>query len=103
MLARYGGSLGKVFIAEDGAYNVAMAKVIIKSKGLIFKDYAYYYYLSNLYQRKLTEISRTAQAGFNAGDFEGLFFPLPPYNEQKRIVDAINKAFTTLDRIMGNL
>ena len=67
LLARYGGSLGKVFIAEDGAYNVAMAKVIIKSKGLIFKDYAYYYYLSNLYQRKLTEISRTAQAGFNAG------------------------------------
>lgn len=70
---------------------------------MIFKDYAYYYYLSNLYQRKLTEISRTAQAGFNAGDFEDLFFPLPPYNEQKRIVDAINKAFTTLDRIMGNL
>ena len=103
LLARYGGSLGKVFIAEDGAYNVAMAKVIIKSKGLIFKDYAYYYYLSNLYQRKLTEISRTAQAGFNAGDFEDLFFPLPPYNEQKRIVDAINKAFTTLDRIMVNL
>ncbi len=103
LLARYGGSLGKVFIAEDGAYNVAMAKVIIKSKGLIFKNYAYYYYLSNLYQRKLTEISRTAQAGFNAGDFEDLFFPLPPYNEQKRIVDAINKAFTTLDRIMVNL
>ena len=73
LLARYGGSLGKVFIAEDGAYNVAMAKVIIKSKGLIFKNYAYYYYLSNLYQRKLTEISRTAQAGFNAGDFEDLF------------------------------
>ena len=103
LLARYGGSLGKVFIAEDGAYNVAMTKVIIKSKSLIFKDYAYYYYLSNLYQRKLTEISRTAQAGFNAGDFEDLFFPLPPYNEQKRIVDAINKAFTTLDRIMENL
>ena len=103
LLARYGGSLGKVFIAEDGAYNVAMAKVIIKSKGLIFKNYAYYYYLSNLYQRKLIEISRTAQAGFNAGDFEDLFFPLPPYNEQKRIVDAINKAFTTLDRIMVNL
>lgn len=103
LLARYGGSLGKVFIAEDGAYNVAMAKVIIKSKGLIFKNYAYYYYLSNLYQRKLTEISRTAQAGFNAGDFEDLFFSLPPYNEQKRIVDAINKAFTTLDRIMVNL
>lgn len=103
LLARYGGSLGKVFIAEDGAYNVAMAKVIIKNENMIFKDYAYYYYLSNLYQRKLTEISRTAQAGFNAGDFEDLFFPLPPYKEQQRIVNAINKAFTTLDRILESL
>ena len=30
LLARYGGSLGKVFHAEQGAYNVAMAKVIFK-------------------------------------------------------------------------
>ena len=28
LLARYGASLGKVFWAEEGAYNVAMAKVI---------------------------------------------------------------------------
>ena len=28
LLARYGASLGKVFWAEDGAYNVAMARVI---------------------------------------------------------------------------
>ena len=27
LLARYGASVGKVFFAEDGAYNVAMAKV----------------------------------------------------------------------------
>lgn len=30
LLARYGASLGKVFIAEDGGYNVALAKVIPK-------------------------------------------------------------------------
>lgn len=28
LLARYGASVGKVFFAEKGAYNVAMAKVI---------------------------------------------------------------------------
>ena len=32
LLARYGGSLGKVFHAQKGAYNVAMAKVIFKDK-----------------------------------------------------------------------
>ena len=35
LLARYGGSLGKVFHAEQGAYNVAMAKVIFKFENLI--------------------------------------------------------------------
>ena len=103
LLARYGGSLGKVFHAERGAYNVAMAKVIFKYPNVIFKDFAYYYYLSDLYQGRLKEISRTAQAGFNSSDFNEMLFPLPPYEEQKRIVNAINKTFTILDRIMEYL
>lgn len=103
LLARYGGSLGKVFHAEKGAYNVAMAKVIFKYKDLINKEYAYFYYLSDLYQGRLKEISRTAQAGFNSSDFNEMYFPLPPYKEQQRIVNAIDKAFTTLDAIIENL
>ena len=103
LLARYGGSLGKVFHAEKGAYNVAMAKVIFKDKDLINKEYAYFYYLSDLYQGRLKEISRTAQAGFNSSDFNEMYFPLPPYEEQQRIVNAINEAFTTLDEIVANL
>ena len=103
LLARYGGSLGKVFHAQKGAYNVAMAKVIFKDKDLINKEYAYFYYLSDLYQGRLKEISRTAQAGFNSSDFNEMYFPLPPYEEQQRIVNAINKAFTTLDAIAKNL
>ena len=103
LLARYGGSLGKVFHAEKGAYNVAMAKVIFKDKDLINKEYAYFYYLSDLYQGRLKEISRTAQAGFNSSDFNEMYFPLPPYEEQQRIVNAINKAFTTLNAIAENL
>lgn len=103
LLARYGGSLGKVFHAQKGAYNVAMAKVIFKDKDLINKEYAYFYYLSDLYQGRLKEISRTAQAGFNSSDFNEMYFPLPPYEEQQRIVNAINKAFTTLNAIAENL
>ena len=34
---------------------------------------------------------------------EPMLFPLPPYEEQKRIVNAINKAFTNLDTIAENL
>ena len=103
LLARYGGSLGKVFIAEEGAYNVAMAKVIFKYNGLINKEYAYFYYLSSLYQDKLKSISRTAQAGFNSTDFEDMFFPLPPIAEQERIVTIINQYYRILDNISAEL
>ena len=103
LLARYGGSLGKVFHAKQGAYNVAMAKVIFKFENLIYKEFAYYYYLSDLYQGKLKEISRTAQTGFNITDFNDMYFPLPPINEQQRIVQKMEKLFSSLDDIQKNL
>ena len=103
LLARYGGSLGKVFHAEQGAYNVAMAKIIFKFENLIYKEFAYYYYLSDLYQGRLKEISRTAQAGFNSTDFNDMYFPLPPLAEQQRIVQKIDKLFFVLDNIQNAL
>ena len=103
LLARYGGSLGKVFIAEDGAYNVAMAKVIFCYPEILNRKFVYYYYLSSIYQNKLRSISRTAQAGFNSGDFEDMYFPLPPLNEQERIVDAISSIWEMIDMITAEL
>ena len=103
LLARYGGSLGKVFIAEEGAYNVAMAKVIFKYEHLLYKEFVYFYYLSKLYQDKLQTISRTAQAGFNSSDFEDMFFPLPPIEEQQRIVYRIKELYSILDNIQKAL
>ena len=103
LLARYGGSLGKVFHAEQGAYNVAMAKVIFKFDNLIYKEFAFYYYLSDLYQGKFKEISRTAQAGFNSTDFNDMYFPLPPLAEQQRIVSKIEELYSILDNIQKAL
>ena len=103
LLARYGGSLGKVFHADQGAYNVAMAKVIFKFENLIYKEFAYYYYLSDLYQGKLKEISRTAQAGFNSTDFNDMYFPLPPLAEQQRIVQKIEELFSVFNNIQKAL
>ena len=90
LLARYGASLGKVFFAEDGAYNVAMAKVIKLYSGSWIDDmYLYYYYQSDIYQSLVKGNSRSAQAGFNKEDLDELWFPLPPLDEQRRIVQAI--------------
>ena len=97
LLARYGASLGKVFFAEDGAYNVAMAKVIpLFSSEWIDKNYMFLYYHSSLYQDIIFSNSRSAQAGFNKDDLDEMFLPIPPINEQKRIVE---KYFTLLPLI----
>lgn len=99
ILARYGGSLGKVFWAEDGAYNVALAKVVIKYPECINKKFLYYYYLSDLYQSKVKNGNRSAQAGFSKEDLNDLFFPLPPIEEQQRIVDKIEELLPLCDDI----
>ena len=88
ILARYGGSLGKVFWAKDGAYNVAMAKVIpLFESEFVNKQYLFLFYQSSIYQYLVKDHSRSAQAGFNKDDLKDLFFPLPPLEEQSRIVE----------------
>ena len=90
LLARYGASVGKVFFAEKGAYNVALAKVEkLFISELINKYYLFLFYNSSLYQTLVHNNSRSAQAGFNKEDLNDLFIPLPPLAEQQRIVDRI--------------
>jgi len=100
LLARYGGSLGKVFIAEDGAYNVAMAKVeYLFNKSLIDHDYLYYYYNCSLYQDLVKGNNRSAQGGFNKEDLGSLLFPLPPLAEQHRIVEKIEQLMKEIGKL----
>ena len=90
LLARYGASLGKVFVAEDGAYNVAMAKVIpLFESMLIDRDYLLLFYKSSIYQGTILGHARSAQAGFNKEDLSGMLFPVPPLKEQQRIVKKV--------------
>ncbi len=99
LLARYGGSLGKVFIAKDGAYNVAIAKVIpLYESELIDKRYLFLYYNSSIYQTQIKKHSRSAQAGFNKEDLEEMLFPLPPIAEQKRIVAKLEELLPIVDQ-----
>ncbi|WP_289130592.1 restriction endonuclease subunit S [uncultured Clostridium sp.] len=98
LLARYGASLGKVFLAEDGAYNVALAKVIpLFDKKLIDNRFLFWYYKSSIYQEFVSNRSRSAQAGFNKEDLNSLLFPLPPLEEQKRIVVKIEEVLEKIE------
>ena len=100
ILARYGGSLGKVFWAEAGAYNVALAKVCknYKSNDLIYDKFLFMYYLSSIYQLFVKSVSRSAQAGFNKDDLNALLFPLPPYNEQIKIIDNLEEFYLYIEQ-----
>ena len=98
LLARYGASIGKVFFAEDGAYNVAMAKVEkLFESNYISNNYLFFYYKTNLYKNIVLNNSRSAQAGFNKEDLRTLLFPIPPLNEQQRIVKTINCLFDEIN------
>ncbi len=87
LIARYGAS-GKIFWAEDGAYNVALAKFIYP-KDLILPEFAYYLLKSSLFKNLVVNTTRVAVDGFNKNDLKDLFFPLPPIEDQRTIIANI--------------
>jgi len=100
LLARYGASLGQVFYAEEGAYNVAMAKVIpLFKEDILYNDFLFYYYKSSQYQSLVLRNTRSAQAGFNKNDLNKLLIALPPIEEQKRIVEKLEVLLAEIDKL----
>ncbi|MDX9806501.1 MAG: restriction endonuclease subunit S [bacterium] len=88
LIGRYGASVGKILTGKDGAYNVAIAKVVIPQN--VDKRYVYFYLNSYLFQQPIKSIERSAQDGFNKDDLQKISFCLPPLNEQKRIVEKLD-------------
>jgi type I restriction enzyme S subunit len=98
LIGRYGASVGKVFWAQNGAYNVAMAKFIWPADALI-ADFAFLLLKSKYLQGPLARVTRSAQAGFNKGDLSTINFPLPPLAEQHRIVAKVDELMELCDRL----
>ncbi|XOV70574.1 MAG: restriction endonuclease subunit S [Verrucomicrobiota bacterium] len=98
LIGRYGASVGKIFWARDGAYNVALAKFIYPEDALL-PEFAFRVLKSHFFQAKIAGASRSAQAGFNKGDLASINFPLPPLAEQKRIVAKVDELMALCDRL----
>ena len=102
MIGRYGASVGKIFWAQNGAYNVAMAKFIWPQDALI-PTFAFLLLKSEYLQGPLANATRSAQAGFNKGDLAAINFPLPPLAEQHRIVAKVDETMALCDRLEARL
>ena len=88
LIGRYGASLGRICTGMEGAYNVALAKVLAPAN--IEPDFLRRYLESEVFQAPLRLLSRSAQNGFNKGDLDTFDFLLPPVAEQKVIADKLD-------------
>ena len=76
MIARYGASVGRICFGIEGAYNVALVKVIPKEKQILefLRSYLQSYYFQNLL---IGMSGRAAQEGFNKQTFDSIKIASP--------------------------
>lgn len=96
IVAMYGATVGKVgILGIEAATNQACACAICNSN--IHFKYLFYYLISQ--KDTFILISRgTAQPNISQSIIKNYSIPLPPLDEQKRIVEIIDSLFEKLDR-----
>lgn len=89
LIGRYGASVGKILTGLEGAYNVALMKVIPKSE-FVEAEYLYFYLLSELFQQNLIGVSdRSAQNGFSKDDIGPFLVNVPSREEQRKVIERL--------------
>ena len=106
-------AVNSLLILVDGENSGEVFRTPIEGyQGSTFKQLAingnmnteYVLQVINLHRKTLRENKvGSAIPHLNKKLFKAIEVPIPPYKEQQRIVNAINKAFTTLDAISENL
>jgi type I restriction enzyme S subunit len=107
LLARYGGSsgndsLGRVCEGLDGAYNVALTKLIFP-RSFLDKNYVKFLFMGPWFRAKVSQNSRSCQTGFNRSDVEEISFPVAPFNEQVRIAVRVKKFLDEVEESQNRL
>ncbi len=105
LIAMSGATTGKmgVYLFDEIAYlNQRVGNIKILNKSSLFPDYR------NIYmQSKVDEILKIAYGGaqpnISASVIGNFDFPLPPYKEQIRIVETVQRIFDQLDVITESL
>ena len=105
LLVCEGGDVGRAAIwnfDKDMYYQNALHRIRFKDK-----IHSRFFLYSFMYLKQcglLDDISKGVTIKhLTQTTMNNIYFPLPPLAEQKRIVDAIDKAFAKLDSIMESL
>src|SRR6266705_1289297 len=101
LIGRYGASVGRICTGMEGAYNVALTKVIVPEK--FSRRYVFWLLQSPTFQGPLLEIERSAQNGFNKEDLAEIVLPLAPVAEQQRIAEKLKKLLDQVDTCQQRL
>ena len=103
LLVCEGGDIGRAAI-WDKDYSICIQNHLhrLRPKGDVV-PLLYLYYIMYLKLTNNLEGKGIGLQGFSSGLLDKLEVPLPPYNEQIRIVDKIQKAFNLLDSIAESL
>lgn len=98
-----GATIGKTgLITVEGSCNQQINAIIPNE--VAYAEFIYYTCISDYMQKEIkSNASATTLPILNKGNFAKLPFPLPPYNEQQRIVNKIEELFTSLDNIQKAL
>ena len=102
LFARTGGTVGKSFLVNDIKENAIFAGYLIRTVydfNNLNANYLKYFMETGLYWNQLKEGTiATAQPNCNGQTLSSMFIPIPPTNEQCRIVDKIKKLEPLIDK-----
>ena len=94
LFARTGGTVGKSFLVNDVPYPSIYAGYLIRTRysNMLSAQYMKYFMECELYWEQLRNGTiATAQPNCNGKTLAKMILPIPPYNEQIRITEKMNK------------
>ena len=94
LFARTGGTVGKSFLVNDVPYPSIYASYLIRTRysNMLSAQYMKYFMECELYWEQLRNGTiATAQPNCNGKTLAKMILPIPPYNEQMRITEKLNK------------
>ena len=102
VFARTGATVGKSYLIENLNVESIYASYLIRIRTslLLNPKYMKYYFGSLTYWNQIIDKSSgIGQPNVNGTSLANLYIPIPPYNEQERILPVIEKTFKLIDSL----